>query len=47
MSTFAGRKHARANKPFWKDDAFWIVLLPTSLVALVFLFGMFAKALGQ
>jgi hypothetical protein len=46
MSTFAGRKYARATKPFWKDDAFWIVLLPTSLVAAVFLLGMFAKALG-
>ncbi len=47
MSTFAGRKYARAIKPFWKDDAFWIVLLPTSLVAVVFLLGMIAKALGQ
>jgi hypothetical protein len=47
MSTFASRKYSRATKPFWKDDAFWIVLMPTSLVAVVFLLGMIAKALGN
>ena len=47
MSTFASRKYSRATKPFWKDDAFWIVLMPTSLVAVVFLLGMIAKALGS
>ena len=46
MSTFASRRYSRATKPFWKDDAFWIVLMPTSLVAVVFLLGMIAKALG-
>ena len=47
MSTFASRKHARATKPIWKNDAFWIVLMPTSLVAVVFLLGMITNALGQ
>ena len=47
MSTYASRKLFRAAKPFWKSDAFWIVLLPTSLVAAVFLLGMITKALGQ
>ena len=46
MSTFVSRKYARAIKPFWKNDAFWIVLMPTSLVAIVFLLGMVTKALG-
>ena len=47
MSTFASRKHPRTVKPFWKSDAFWIVVLPTSLVAVVFVLAMVAKALGQ
>ena len=47
MSTFAGRNRAPAMKPFWRNNAFWIVVLPTSLVALVFLLGMITKAFGQ
>lgn len=40
-------KRARAMKPFWETNAFWFVVMPTSLVAIVFLFGMIAKALGE
>lgn len=47
MSTLTGRKYSRAIKPFWKNDAFWIVLMPTSLVAVVFLLGMITEALGH
>ncbi|MGB3427252.1 MAG: hypothetical protein WBA53_03665 [Burkholderiaceae bacterium] len=46
MSAYASRKHSRALKPFWKNDAFWIVMVPTSLVAVVFLLGMISNALG-
>ena len=35
------------TRAFWKDDAFWFVALPTSLVAVVFLLAMLARALGQ
>ena len=38
---------ARAIRPFWRNNAFWIVVLPTGLVAAVFLLGMITKALGQ
>ncbi len=41
MSTFAGKK------AFWKNNEFWMVVMPTSLVGFVFLLGMIAKALGQ
>jgi hypothetical protein len=34
------------KRPFWKRDAFWIVVLPTSLVALVFMLGFIASAAG-
>lgn len=47
MSTYASRKYSRAIKPFWKNDAFWIVLMPTSLVAMVFMLGMVTEALGH
>lgn len=47
MSTFASRRYSRSSKPFWKQDAFWIVLMPTSLVAGVFFIGMITSALGQ
>lgn len=40
-------KRARAMKPFWETNAFWFVVMPTSLVAVVFLLGMIANALGQ
>jgi hypothetical protein len=46
MSAYASRKPLRALKPFWKNDAFWIVMMPTSLVAVVFLLGMISNALG-
>lgn len=41
MSTFA-RKNA-----FWRTNAFWIVGMPTILVAMVFLFALIVRALGQ
>lgn len=47
MSTYASRKYSRTIKPFWKNDAFWIVLMPTSLVAMVFMLGMVTEALGH
>jgi hypothetical protein len=47
MSTFAGRSRAPAIKPFWRNNAFWIVVMPTSLVALVFLLAMITKVFGQ
>jgi len=48
MSTFAGSgKRASGNKAFWKNNAFWFVVMPTSLVALVFVLGMIVKAVGQ
>ena len=48
MSTFAGNgRRTRGMKPFWETNAFWFVGMPTSLVALVFLLGMIAQAVGQ
>jgi hypothetical protein len=48
MSTFTGsRQRSRAMKPFWETNAFWFVGMPTSLVAVVFLLGMIAEALGR
>ena len=48
MSTFASTgKRAPTIKPFWKNNAFWFVVMPTSLVAVVFLLGMITKALGH
>jgi hypothetical protein len=48
MSTFAGSgRRAPAGKAFWKNNAFWIVVMPTSLVAFVFVVGMITKAAGQ
>ena len=48
MSTFAGSgRRTRGMKPFWETNAFWFVGMPTSLVALVFLLGMIAQAVGQ
>jgi hypothetical protein len=41
MKAFAG------ERAFWKNNAFWVVVMPTSLVALVFLLAMIAKAYGQ
>jgi len=47
MSTFASRlKHAPAGKAFWKNNAFWIVVMPTTLVALVFILGMITQAVS-
>jgi len=47
MSTFASRlKRAPAGKAFWKNNAFWIVVMPTSLVALVFILAMIAQAVS-
>ena len=40
-------KSARAGKAFWRNNAFWFVVMPTSLVALVFVLGMITKAMGQ
>ena len=48
MSKSAGSaKRARAGKAFWRNNAFWFVVMPTSLVALVFVLGMITKAMGQ
>jgi len=48
MSTFTGSgKRASGNKAFWKNNVFWFVVMPTSLVALVFVLGMITKAIGQ
>ena len=47
MSTSEGSgKRAPAKRAFWKNNAFWIVLMPTSLVALVFILGMLTIAVG-
>jgi len=47
MSTFAGSgKRAPGNKAFWKNNAFWIVVLPTSLVGLVFVLALITNAVG-
>ena len=35
------------TKAFWKNDAFWFVALPTSLVAALFLLAMLAWELCQ
>ena len=40
MTAFAARK------AFWKNNAFWLVVMPTSLVGLVFLIEMIARAAG-
>ncbi len=34
------------KKAFWKNNAFWIVGMPTFLIGLVFLVAFIAKALG-
>jgi hypothetical protein len=48
MSTSASSgKRAPARRAFWRNNAFWIVVMPTSLVALVFVLGMITKAAGQ
>ena len=33
-------------KPFWRNNAFWIVFLPTFLVAFVFVLALIFKAIG-
>lgn len=48
MSTSASSgRRAPVGKAFWRNNAFWFVVLPTSLVALVFVLGMITKAVGQ
>ncbi len=48
MSTSArSGKRAPASKTFWRNNGFWFVVMPTGLVALVFLLGMITKAVGQ
>jgi hypothetical protein len=48
MSTSASSgKRAPTGKAFWRNNAFWFVVMPTSLVALVFVLGMITKAIGQ
>ncbi len=48
MSTSASRgNRAPAGKTFWRNNAFWFVVMPTILVALVFIVGMITKAIGQ
>ena len=48
MSTSASSgRRAPAGKAFWRNNAFWIVVMPTSLVAFVFVLGMITKAMGQ
>lgn len=48
MSTSASRgNRAPAGKNFWRNNGFWFVVMPTGLVALVFIVGMITKALGQ
>ena len=37
---------ARKNE-FWKTNAFWIVGIPTALIAVMFLLAMIASALGH
>lgn len=34
------------GKAFWRNNAFWMVVMPTTLVAIVFVVAMVAKALG-
>jgi|GEM_PF-1801835 hypothetical protein len=47
MSTFEGSgKGAPAKRAFWRNNAFWIVVMPTSLVALVFILAFIANAVG-
>lgn len=47
MSTLERRaKRASAKKAFWRNNAFWIVVMPTSLVALVFIMAMITNAVG-
>ena len=40
MNAFAG------EKAFWRNNAFWVVVMPTSLVGLVFLMAMIANVLS-
>ena len=40
MNAFAGKK------AFWRNNAFWVVVMPTSLVGLVFLLAMIANVAG-
>jgi hypothetical protein len=40
MRTFAG------ERAFWKNNAFWVVVMPTTLVAVVFVLAIVANALG-
>lgn len=35
------------KKAFWKNNAFWIVGMPTILVAFVFVVAMIARAFGN
>lgn len=47
MSTFEGSgKGAPAKRAFWRNNAFWIVVMPTSLVALVFVLAFIANVVG-
>jgi len=47
MSTSASRgKRAPGIKAFWRNNAFWVVVMPTSLVALVFILAMITQAVG-
>lgn len=34
-------------KRFWRNNAFWIVVMPTALVAVTFVVAMLAKAVGS
>jgi hypothetical protein len=46
MSSFAGiGKRAPASTRFWRNNAFWLVVLPTTLVAVPFVLAMIARAL--
>jgi hypothetical protein len=47
MSIARGGRRVPASRAFWKNNAFWIVVMPTSLVAFVFVLGMITKAAGQ
>jgi hypothetical protein len=40
MNAFAG------DRAFWRNNAFWVVVMPTSLVGLVFLMAIIANALS-
>ena len=35
------------RKAFWKNNAFWFVVMPTTLVGLVFVLELIARASGQ